>query len=219
MALLGNSRGTSKPITLNDGLLKTNGALVSIKVPSDWTASIYSKAIHPDLPKETSITLAKPDTEVSIGIFFSGIVHDASDGRIRKRIVFDKDISMRASDNEAKQPAATEGALSRISRLQHVLLTAAPHPVMSNEKFCLGVNSTEFSGFKAVMFEFENPDLDSKTIEYCLDVFGDGKVVYMLYYLAPIDIFAKHVDMAVEIFKTSVWRTDFDPMVTLDVVE
>lgn len=43
-------------------------------------------------------------------------------------------------------------------------------------------------------------------------------VVYIIYYRAPIDVFAKHVDTAVEIFKTSVWRTDFDPTVNLDVV-
>lgn len=137
---------------------------------------------------------------------------------MRKQDLFDKDFSMRASDIEAQSPSPISGPMSRISNLQDLILEAAPHPVQSTEKYCLGVKSTEFSGFKAVMFEFENPDQNSKTIEYCLDVFGDGKVVYIIYYRAPIDVFAEHVDTAVEIFKTSVWRTDFDPTVNLDVV-
>lgn len=61
MALLDNNPGTSRELDVTDGVLKTNGALVSIAVPSDWTASINSKFNHPDYPNRTSIKLSKKD--------------------------------------------------------------------------------------------------------------------------------------------------------------
>lgn len=60
---------------------------------------------------------------------------------------------------------------------------------------------------------------NEESIEYCIDVQGDGRVVYFLYYLAPIDAFDAGVDDAVSTFQTSVWRTDFDPMTRLEAIE
>lgn len=40
MALLDNSHPQSKDIELKDGVLRTNGALVSMKVPDGWSAKM-----------------------------------------------------------------------------------------------------------------------------------------------------------------------------------
>ncbi|HNB20866.1 MAG TPA: hypothetical protein PKZ32_00515 [Candidatus Melainabacteria bacterium] len=219
MALLDNSQGTTRELVLKDGVLRTDGAVASITAPRDWTASMWSKSVHPQMPRQISITLSKPDSKVAVGIFFSGEVLEEYEARQRQQNLFDHDVSMRASSSQAKQPMAESGIRSKTSKLQDLIFLAAPHPVPSSEKYCLGLQSTEFNGMKSVMFEFENADLGSKTIEYCIDVNGDGRVIYILYFTAPKDSFPEHMDTAVEIFKSTVWRKDFDPLKTIEIVD
>lgn len=169
------------------------------------------------MPLKTSITLSDPNSKVSVGIYFSGEILKGHEGLQRKKHLFDKDVTMRASSSEAKEPAAESGMLSRISTMDDVIMEAAPHAVQSDEGFCLGIRSTNFKGFKTVIFEFENSDIGRRTIEYCMDVFGNGEMIHILFYSAPIESFAENMDAAVDIFNTTVWRTDFDPYKNIEV--
>jgi hypothetical protein len=109
-----------------------------------------------------------------------------------------------------------EGALANISHMRNLLLAAGDHAVQSDEKYCRAIKSTEFNGMKSVIFEFENESTGTKTFEYCIDVLGNGQVVYALYYRAPIGSFADEIDTALNTFESSVWRKDFDPFVALE---
>lgn len=219
MALRSSNNEESKKLMLENDNLKTNGALVSIQPPSGWYVSTTSKLVHPDLPKETFFLFKDAaESKSVIGVYFSGIVLDDANAFARKEHIFSEPLSLKSGTEEAKKPVSETGPRRRITQLGHVIMRAVPHPVLSDEKYCLAAISTEFKDMKCVMFEFLNEDLGTKTVEYCIDVLGDGRVVYFLYYLAPINAFAEGIDHAVNTFKTSVWRTDFDPMVSLDVI-
>lgn len=220
MALLNDSSRTSKELSLKNGVLKTNGALVSIKVPDGWTGSKSSKTIQPTLPPETYFILRKaPDSKTSIGVFFSGIVLDDVEAGMRKSKIFDNELRLKAGSPEATRFMAQEGALSKVTELRNAIMSAAPHAVQSDEKYCLAVMSTDFNGLKSIIFEFQNEATGTKSIEYCIDVLGNGQVIYILYYRAAIDVFADDMDAVLNSFRSSVWRKDFDPTVPLDAVE
>ncbi len=219
MALLNDSSRTSKELSLENGVLKTNGALVSIKAPAGWTATKSSKTIQPAMLPETYFLFRKsPDSKTSIGVYFSGMVLDDVEASVRKRKIFDNELRLKAGSPEATRFIAEEGALSKITELRNIIMSAAPHAVQSEEKYCLAVKSTDFNGLKSIIFEFQNETTGYKSIEYCLDVLGNGQVVYILYYRAAIDSFADDMDTAINSFRSSVWRSDFDPNIALDVV-
>lgn len=220
MALPDNRNPTSRELSLEDNVLKTNGALVSIQAPPGWSASITSKKTQPGLPPETFFILSKSEnSKTSIGIYFSGIIYDEVDGRLRKEQLFDTDLNMKAGSTEASRPVGGEGALAGISQICHALLAAGDHAVQFDEKHCRAVKSTQFNGMKSVIFEFENNRTGTKTFEYCIDILGNGQVVYSLYYRAAIDDFSEDIDTAIKTFQSSVWRKDFDPMLPLDAVD
>ena len=219
MALLDNSSSVAKDLSLSDGVLRTNGALVSIQAPSGWTASMSAKATQPGLPPETFFILGKgAGTKISIGIYFSGMIYEEVDGRIRKEKLFDPEIELMAGSADASSLIGGEGLLANVSQLRNYLLTAGQHAVQSNEKYCRGIKSSVLSGLKSVIFEFQNEDTGARTIEYCIDVLGNGQVVYSLYYRAPIGSFGDEKDTAVKTFNSSVWRKDFDPFVALEAI-
>ncbi|PZM86188.1 MAG: hypothetical protein DKT66_01985 [Candidatus Melainabacteria bacterium] len=219
MALLGNREPTSKDLQLSDGVLRTTGALVSMKVPDGWSASM-STASNPGFPPETLIDLNDSDgLGLSIGLYFSGLIDDEIDGEIRKENLFEREIMMKAGTPEATQLIGGEGALANDTKMLFYILSAGRHAVQSDEKYCRAIKSTDFNGLRSVMYEFENESDSTRTIEYCIDVLGNGRVVYILYYHAPIETFMQNMDTAVSAFQSSVWRKDFDPMIPLDVVE
>ncbi len=220
MALLDNKNPTTKQVALKNGVLQTNGALVSMDVPSGWSASQSSNKIVPSFPPETLIDLKDADgLDFSIGIYFSGIVDDEIDGEIRKENLFDREITMTAGTPEATQLIGGEGELANDTKMLFYILSAGRHAVQSEEKYCRAIKSTDFNGLRSVMYEFENDSDSSRTIEYCIDVLGNGRVVYILYYHAAIEKFKQFMDIAVSAFQSSVWRQDFDPFVPLEVVE
>lgn len=220
MALLSSNNKESKKLMLENGILKTNGALVSIRPPDGWYASMTSTFVHPELPRETYFLFKEsPDSKKVTGVYFAGEVLDDSDARFRQEHIFSQPLSFKAGSAEAKKFVAETGPLRTVTHLGHVIMQASPHPVPSDERYCLAAISTEFKELKCVMFEFLNEDLGTKTIEYCIDALGNARVLYFLYYRAPIDSFDAGVDDAVSTFQTSVWRTDFDPMTRLEAIE
>jgi hypothetical protein len=220
MALLDNKNPTTKQVALKNGVLQTNGALVSIDFPSGWSASQSSKSNGPGFPPETIFVLKNGEVPgVSIGLYFSGIVDKEIDGQIRKKDLFDKSINLKAGTPEARQLVGRGGANAKETQMQDLLFAAGRHIVDSDEKYCRAIKSTDFNGLKSVIFEFENDNAHAKTVEYCIDVLGTGRVIYILYYRAPIETFAENMDTAVSTFRSTVWRKDFDPMIPLDVVE
>lgn len=219
MALLDNKLPTTSQLTLKNGLLKTNGALVSMSVPTGWSAHKSALTLVPGFPPETIFVLKNGEVQgVSIGLYFSGIVDEEIDGQIRKKDLFDKSINLKAGTPEARQLVVRGGAHAKETQMQDLLFAAGRHIVDSDEKYCRAIKSTDFNGLKSVIFEFENDNAHAKTVEYCIDVLGTGRVVYILYYRAPIETFAKNMDTAVSTFQSTVWRKDFDPMIPLDVV-
>lgn len=102
--------------------------------------------------------------------------------------------------------------------MAYLLVAAGTHAVQSDEKYCRAIKSTEFNGLKSVIYEFDNESLGTKAVEYCLDVLGNGRVVYSLYYRAAINSFSEEMDAALNAFQSSQWRKDFDPAIPLDVV-
>lgn len=220
MALLSSNNKESKKLMLENGILKTNGALVSIQPPTGLYASTTSKPVHPDLPKETFFLFKDAaESKSVIGVYFSGVVLDDANAFARKEHIFSEPLNLKSGTEEAKKPVSETGPRRRVTQLGHVIMRAAPHPVLSDEKYCLAAVSTDFKEMKCIMFEFLNEDFGTKTIEYCIDVLGDGRVVYFLYYIAPIDSFTAGIDDAVHTFQTSVWRKDFDPMAKLEAIE
>ncbi len=220
MALLNNSNRITKELSLHDGVLKTNGALVSMQISAGWAASMSAKSIHPGLPSETFITFKKdPSSKTSFGIFFSGQILEEFDGQLRKEELFDRAVNLKAGSAEATRLVETEGALANVTHLRNALLSAGRHAVQSEEKDCLAVKTSDFNGLKAAIFEFQNERTGTKAVEYCLDVLGNGTVVYSLYYRAPIETFADEMDAAISAFRSTIWRQDFDPMKNLEPVD
>lgn len=221
MALLNNKNWTSEALSLKDGVLKTNGALVSMQAPANWTAGKTSKTTQPGLPDQT-ILFCKKDKEgsnTSLGIFFSGMPADDDDGRLRRKEVFDRQINMPKGSAEAKKFQAEEGALRNTTQLGYLLISTAPHAVQTQEADCLSFKTTEFKGMRAAIIECENEKYNFKSIEICIDVSGNGQVLYSLYYKSSIADFAEDFALAQEAFQSTIWRTDFDPTVNLDVVD
>ncbi|MCA9803720.1 MAG: hypothetical protein KC777_17235 [Cyanobacteria bacterium HKST-UBA02] len=218
MALLGNARPHSKAISLDDGVLRTNGGLVSMKAPPGWTASMTIRKIYPGAPQETFFFLSKGGgSKTSIGLFFSGIYFDEVDGRLQKEELFDSDIDLVAGSAEATKLIGGDGMLAEVSWMGKYLLSV-DHAVQSYEKYCRAIKSTTFKGLKSVIFEFENVDLGRKTIEYCIDVLGNGRILYSLFYTSSREFYAENLDTAVSALETSVWTTEFDPSLELNVV-
>lgn len=220
MALLDNRDLASRELALKDGVLKTDGALVSMSVPNGWSAKMLTSGNPPGMPPETLIILKKSDgLKISIGVYFSGVVYEEIDGRIRKESLFDQQISMKAGTPEATSLIGGEGALASETKMQVLLLQAGRHGVQSDEAYCRAIKTTEFNGLKCVIYEFQNESTGTRAIEYCIDVLGNGCIVYALYYRAPIETFAENMDTAVEVFKSSVWRKDFDPYKAIEIVD
>ena len=221
MALLDNSYPRiRKELSLPGGILKTNAALVSMQGPSEWPVSMSTKQIHPDYPPETFLIFNKgDDTKASIGVYFSGVVLDEGDARWRKKEIFDTEINLQAGTPEATRRMAETGMRAQETQLGNILLTIGDHAVMSKEKYCRAIKSSDFNGLKSVICEFENEDTGTRTIEYCIDVLGTGQVIYSLYYRSAIDSFSAEMDTAVAAFKSTVWRKDFDPMKPIEVNE
>lgn len=218
MALLDNKNPTTKQVALKDGVLKTTGALVSMKVPDGWSA-LMSTASNPGFPPETWIVLVNSEeNDVEIGLYFFGLTYEEIDGQFRREELFDKHVNMKAGTNEAKELVGGEGALSDETKMQDLILAAGRHAFENDEDDCRAIKTTHFNGLSSVIYEFENLSAKTRAIEYCIDVLGNGRVVYSLYYSAPIDAFAKNMDTAINAFQSSVWRKDFDPMVPLDVI-
>lgn len=220
MALLDSRNLTSKELVPKNGLLKTNGALTKMNVPDGWSAKMITSANPPGLPPETVILLKKEDgLKVSIGLYFSGMTYEVEDGLIRKSKLFDEQISIKAGTPEACKLIGGEGAHANKTQTQLYLLRAGRHGVESDEKYCRAIQTTDFHGLQSVIYEFENDSRKTKTVEYCIDVLGNGRVVYSLYYSAPIDAFAQNMDTAINAFQSSEWRKDFDSAIPLDVID
>lgn len=218
MALLGNREPTSKDLQLSDGVLRTTGALVSMKVPDGWSASM-STASNPGFPPETWIVLLNgEENDVEIGLYFFGLTYEEIDGQFRREKLFDKNVSMKAGTSEANELVGGEGALADETKMQDLILAAGRHAFENDEDDCRAIKTTDFNGLSSVIYEFENLSAKTRAIEYCIDVLGNGRVVYSLYYTAPIDVFAKNMDTAINAFQSSEWRKDFDPAIPLDVV-
>lgn len=221
MALLGNSNNwTSKALTLKDGVLRTNGALVSMNVPDNWTVIKGSKWNQPGIPEQTLLVCKKnkEGSKTSLGVFCSGMPPDEDDGRILRREIFDKQINMTKGSAEATKFQANEGALRNTTQLGYLLISTAPHAVHTEEKGCLSFRTVEFKGMKAAIIESELKNLNLKSIEYCIDVSGTGQVLYSLYYKSSIADFAEDLALAQATFESTIWRTDFDPAINLDAV-
>lgn len=220
MALLDNRDMASRELALKGGVLKTNGALVSMNVPSGWSAKMLTAGNPPGLPPETLIILKKSDgLKISIGVYFSGVVYEEIDGRIRKENLFDQQISMKAGTPESTALTGGEGALANETKMQVLILQAGRHGVQSDEEYCRAIKTTDFNGLKCVIYEFQNERSGTRAIEYCIDVLGNGRIIYALYYRAPIETFAENMDTAVEAFKSSIWRKDFDPYKAIEIVD
>lgn len=220
MALLDNRQQASKDLELKDGVLRTNGALISMKVPEGWSGIMTSASNSPYFPPETLFLLVKGEgLKVSIGLYFSGVIDEEFEGNLRQEELFDRQINMKAGSPEATQLIGGEGALANETKMQDLILSVGRHPVESKEKYCRAIATTEFKGLKSAIFEFQDDNTGTKAIEYCIDVRGNGQVVYILYYRAPIETFDANMDTAVSAFQSSVWTKDFDPSIPLDVVE
>ncbi len=219
MALLDNSKPTSQEISLKNGVLRTNGALAHIQAPSNWLARFSSKRIQPGMPNETFFFFKKDESsKTSIGVYFSGIIADEFDGNLLKQEIFDQKIDMTKGSPEATRYKAAEGAYRNTTNLTYALISTAPHAVHTQESDCLSFRTTEFKGMKAAVIECENAQFDTRSLEYCIDVLGNGQVIYSLYYRAPIANFAEQSSLAQETFESTIWRTDFNPTVNLDAV-
>lgn len=219
MALLDNREPVSKELTLTDGVLRTNGALVSMRVPEGWSAKLMASKNVPGLPPETLIMLIQGEgLKTSIGLYFSGMIDEEFEGKVRTDELFDQEIDLKAGTPEANKLIGGTGVMANETHLRYYIVAAGKHAVQSDEKYCRGIRSTEFNGLKSVIYEFQNDSTGTRTVEYCLDVLGNGQIIYFLYYRAPIETFSKSMDIAVDAFKTSKWRKDFDPAVPLDVV-
>ena len=86
MALLDNSQPDTNNLVLKNGVLRTNGALVSMQVTNNWIANVSTKSVHPTLPLQTRFFFKESEESKSgIGLFFSGIVHEDFDGNVLRK--------------------------------------------------------------------------------------------------------------------------------------
>jgi hypothetical protein len=152
-------------------------------------------------------------------VFNSGFPPDEGDGRRLRKEVFEKEINMTKGSAAATKFQAADGALSNTTQLGYLLLSTAPHGVHTEEASCISFKTAEFKGMKAAIIECELEKLDLKSIEYCIDVSGNGQVLYSLYYKASIADFAEDLALAQAAFESTVWRTDFDPTVNLEAID
>lgn len=220
MALLDNRHRATKSLELKDGVLRTNGALVSMKVPEGWSGTMLTASNPSYFPPEALIILTKGDElKVSIGLYFSGVIDEEFDGNLRKEELFDRQINMKAGTPEATQLIGGEGALANETKMQDLILSVGRHAVESKEKYCHAIQTTDFKGLRSAIFEFRNKSSETIEVEYCIDVLGNGRVVYILYYRAPMDSFSDNLDTAVSAFQSSEWRKEFDPAIPLDVID
>lgn len=211
MALLNNSNQESRVLQLDKGVLKTNAAVASVQAPIGWTVRMFSKLKHPALPKETFFLFEKEDAPGAlIGIYFSGLVLEEENARVRRKTLFDTKWNLRAGTKEADEVDETLPALTPTSKLEHIETVSGPHAVRSDNRKCVGVKSTELKGLAALMFEFQNTSTSARTIEYCVDVRGTGEALYCFYYSAPKDLFDELMNTAIQTFNSIVWRKDFD---------
>lgn len=220
MALLDNSQTGVQDLVLKNGLLKTNGALVSMQVPPNWIARVATKVSQPGWPDQTRFFFKEGEESKSgIGLFFSGIVHEDFDGNVKRKKIFEQQLDLQKGSREALEKQATEGHLRNITRLGYALLSTSPHAITSEEEDCLLFRTTEFAGMKAAMIGVESQRYAGKSIEYCIDVLGNGTVIYSLYCYAPPESFSELLPIAQEVFQSTKWRSDFDPTVNLAAVD
>ncbi len=221
MALVGNINWKSKALTLKDGVLRTNGALVSMNVPDTWTAAKSSKRFQPGIPEQTLLSCKKnkDGSKTSIGVFWSAFPLDEFDGRVLRKEVFEKQIHMTKGSPEATKLQSENGAFSNTTQLNYLLISTGPHAVPTEEASCLSFKTAEFKGMKVAIIECESEKLNLKSIEYCVDVSGNGQVLYLLYYKASVADFAEDFTFAQAAFESTIWRTDFDPTVDLDAID
>lgn len=220
MAIIGNSQPTVVDVSIKDGLLKTNGALVSMQVPAAWIAKKSTKVVNPQLPSQTRFFFKEnADANCRMGLFFSGIVNEETDGRLLREDIFAKDWHCAAGTPEARMAHEVEGPFSNESRLTHAYARTGPHAVIGSSEDCLSICATEFKGMRTIIIESNDTLNNTRDIAYYIDVLNNGTVIYALYAAIPTEEYALKIDAIKQLFETSVWRTDFDPMVNLDLVE
>lgn len=215
MALVGNSRPHTVPVELKDQLLKTNGALVSMKGPPQWTCSQTTYFVGGVC--STNYRFRHPEGGAIVGIYFGGIYDDEFDGNYRRKNVFDQSIDIKAGTPEADGMCAETGALRTVSRLQAALWDSASNARGPSREDCLSFRTGKFKDFPAVIIESQGKTW--KALDYRIDTLGDARLIYELYYSAATEKYETHLQIALDIFDSTIWRTDFDPESRLSLID
>lgn len=180
-------------------LFKTTGALERMHIFGAWHSAFIvndSRRMCSVWGTETSFLLPHAENDrVFMGVYFSGDCGDANLGALRRKEIYDRNLSLSGDGHEVKR----------------ALVIAGRQLIAHSQIRCNSFTTANFNGRRAVIVEQDWLATDQSTYQILVDTLNDGKVIYNLMYVAPKNLYSKYVEHAKASFETSLWRSDFDP--------
>lgn len=199
-------------VILQDGVLRTDGALESMRIPEGWAGISSTLVTHYSIELSYRFRKTKGKTPLlSLGLkYFRDGVSDVLENA---RTLFELDVELKGPNFEKRSSRDTpplQGALD------HLFLRCQASD-------CLSLKTFTFKDHRTAMVLFERNGV--RTLFYQLDTLGDLDAVelknidgldrfapsmYCLSFVCAVETYDEHLGVAMECFQSSTWRKDFN---------